>query len=225
MSSSHETLQTMEQDVPHKNPRAMIGVVGFLTLPFFFGQLGLNFIFSNIVIWWLLFAMLIAWVYLVEKRTIASIGWKGLSVKTAMGGVGLGILLFLLFGVLNIAIQAIGLELSQETAQLFANQPWPMLLMVVLRAAVVEEVLYRGYAFERIFEFTGSKLLAVLLPLLVFTLAHLSWGVGHLLFVFIVGGIFAIIYAVKRNLALLIVAHFTVDVFAIMALPLMLGSQ
>ena len=225
MTSSQESLQPVERSVPHRNPKAIIGVVIFLALPFFFGKLDLGFVFSNIVIWWLLFAMLVSWIYFVEKRTIASIGWKGLSLKVALAGVGLGILLFILFGVLNVAIQAIGLELSQETAQLFANQPWPVLLMVVLRAAVVEEVLYRGYAFERIFEFTGSKALAVLLPLVVFTLAHLSWGVGHLLFVFIVGGLFAIIYAAKRNLALLMVAHFTVDIFAIMAIPLMLGSQ
>ena len=155
---------------------------------------------------------------------MASIGWKGISAKTVLGGVGLGLLLFVLFGVLNVAIQAMGLELNQETAATIASQPWSVLLMLVLRAAVVEEVLYRGYAFERTLELTGSRFLAILLPLIVFTLVHLAWGVGHLLFVFLVGGLFASIYAAKRSLALLFVAHFTVDILAVLVLPLMLGS-
>jgi len=224
MTSVQETIQPTEPLVPHANLKAIIGVLVFLSLPFLFGQLDLSFIVANVGMWWLLFALIVSWVYFVEKRTIASVGWKGFSTKTVLGGVGLGLLLFVLFGVLNVAIQAIGLELSQETAALFASQPWPVLLLVVLRAAVVEEVLYRGYCFERLFELTGSRLLAGLLPLIVFTLAHLGWGVGHLLFVFLVGGLFAIIYATKRNLALLFVAHFTVDALALMVLPLMLGS-
>lgn len=224
MTSVQESIQPTERHVPHANLKAIIGVLVFLGLPFLMGKLDLSFIMANVGMWWLLFALIVSWVYFVEKRNIASFGWKGCSTKTVLGGVGLGLLLFVLFGVLNVAIRAIGLELNQETAALFASQPWPVLLLVVIRAAVVEEVLYRGYCFERLFELTGSKLLAGLVPLIVFTLAHLGWGVGHLLFVFLAGGLFAIIYAMKRNLALLIVAHFTVDALALMVLPLMLGS-
>ena len=93
---------------------------------------------------------------------------------------------------------------------------------MALRAGVVEEVIYRGYAFERIFTLTKSKWLAVFIPLIMFMLAHISWGMGHLLFVFIAGGLFALIYLLKRNLLLLIIAHFTVDVIALAVLPLML---
>lgn len=224
MTSVQESIQPTERLVPHANLKAIIGVLVFLGLPFLMGKLDLSFIMANVGMWWLLFALIVSWVYFVEKRNIASVGWKGCSTKTVLGGVALGLLLFVLFGVLNVAIRAIGLELNQETAALFASQPWPVLLLVVIRAAVVEEVLYRGYCFERLFELTGSKLLAGLVPLIVFTLAHLGWGVGHLLFVFLAGGLFAIIYAMKRNLALLIVAHFTVDALALMVLPLMLGS-
>ncbi|MBT8222083.1 MAG: hypothetical protein KJN96_02820 [Eudoraea sp.] len=46
----------------------------------------------------------------------------------------------------------------------------------------------------------------------------LAWGLGHLVFVFIAGGLFTILYAVKRNLGLLIIARFTVDFIAVITL-------
>jgi membrane protease YdiL (CAAX protease family) len=173
---------------------------------------------------WLLLLFIISWIYFVEKRTIASIGWKKLTVKTIFGGLGLGLALFILFGILTTVIQAIGLELNQEMAELFASQPFPLLLLIALRAGVVEEVLFRGYAFERIHDLTKSKWIAALVPLIIFTLAHLSWGVGHLVFVFFAGGLFMLVYISKRNLALIMIAHFTTDVIALLVLPLLLGA-
>ena len=173
---------------------------------------------------WLLLLFIILWIYFVEKRTIASIGWKKLTVKTIFGALGIGLILFILFGILNVVIQAIGLELNQEMAELFANQPIPVLILVALRAGVVEEVLYRGYAFERINDLTKSKFLAGLVPLIIFMLAHLAWGLGHLVFVFFAGGLFTILYATQRNLALIIIAHFTVDIIALIVLPVLLNS-
>ena len=137
---------------------------------------------------------------------------------------GLGLVLFVLFGIVTTAIQVIGLQLNKDMADLFASQPLPVLILIALRAGVVEEVLYRGYAFERILDLTKSKLLAGLLPLMTFVLAHLAWGIGHLLFVFFAGGLLTIMYAVKRNLALVIIAHLTVDIIALILLPLLLGA-
>ncbi len=54
-------------------------------------------------------------------------------------------------------------------------------------------------------------------------LVHLSWGIGHLLFVFVGGGLLTFMYASKRNLALNIIAHFSVDLIAIVVLPMMVG--
>jgi hypothetical protein len=108
--------------------KAMIGALVFLGLPFLMGKLDLGLIVAQVGMWWLLFALVVSWVHFVEKRTMASVGWKGCSTKTVLGGVGLGLL--------NVAIQAIGLELSQETAELFASQPWPVLLLIVAHFTV-----------------------------------------------------------------------------------------
>lgn len=205
------------------NKKALIGLLVFLGFPFLLQLLPLDLMLGEVG-WWLLLLFIILWIYLVEKGTIASIGWKKLTVKTIFGALGLGLALFILFGILTAVIQAIGLELNQEMAELFASQPTPVLILVALRAGVVEEVLYRGYAFERINDLTKSKFLAGLVPLIIFTLVHLAWGVGHLVFVFIAGGLFTIVYAAKRNLVLNIIGHFTVDIIVLLVLPMLLGS-
>ncbi len=205
------------------NKKTLIGLLVFLAFPFLLKLLPLNLLLGEVGMW-LLLLFIISWIYFVEKRTIASIGWKKLTAKTILGGLGLGLVLFILFGISMTVIQATGLELNQEMAQLFASQPFPLLLLIALRAGVVEEVLFRGYAFERIYELTKSKWIAALVPLIIFTLAHLAWGVGHLVFVFIGGGLFTIVYISKRNLALIIIAHFTTDVIALLVLPLLLGA-
>ena len=205
------------------NIKSLIGLLVFLVYPFLLKLLPLDLLLSEICMW-LLLLFIVLWIYFVEKRTISSIGWKKVTVKSTFWGLGLGVVLFILFGVITMAIQTIGLELNQETAQLIAGQSIPFLLLIALRAGVVEEVLYRGYAFERIYSLTKSKWIAALVPVIIFTLAHLSWGIGHLVFVFIAGGLFMLVYILKRNLALIIIAHFITDVIALLILPMLLGS-
>lgn len=203
--------------------KTSIGLLGFLAFPFLLQFLRLDLkLFEGSM--WLLLSLIILWIYFVEKRTITSIGWKKLTAKTVLLGIGLGFVVFILFGVLTAAIRVMGLELNQETAALIASQPFPFLLLIALRAAVVEEVLYRGFAFERIYDLTKSKWLAGLIPVLIFTLVHYSWGIGHLVFVFFAGGIFMLVYISKRNLGLIMIAHFITDVIALLVLPVLLNS-
>jgi len=205
------------------NKKALIGLLVFLSIPFLLQVMPLTYMLEELIFWLLLLVMIL-WIYFVEKRTIASIGWKKMTIKLTFVAIGLGLVLFVIFGISNVAIQAIGLELNQEIAEMISSKSIPVLILLALRAAVVEEVLFRGYAFERINELTKSKWVAGLVPLIIFMLLHLSWGIGHLLFVFIAGGLLTLMYVSKRNLALNIVVHFTVDVIAIVVLPMMLGS-
>jgi membrane protease YdiL (CAAX protease family) len=203
--------------------KALIGLLVFLSIPFLLQLMPLTYMLAELGFWLLLLVMIL-WIYFVEKRTIASIGWKKLTIKMTFVAIGLGLVLFIAFGIANVVIQKLGLELNQEIAEMISSKSLPVLFLLVLRAAVVEEVLYRGYAIERINELTKSKWIAGLVPLIMFMLVHLSWGVGHLLFIFVAGGLLTLMYVSKRNLALNIIAHFTVDVIVIVVLPMMLGS-
>jgi membrane protease YdiL (CAAX protease family) len=203
--------------------KAIIGLLVFLSVPFLIQLMPLSYMLSELA-FWILFLVMILWIYFVEKRTIISIGWKKLTIKMVLGAIGLGLVLFVVFGMANVIIQALGLELNQEIAEMISGKSIPVLFLLVLRAAVVAEVLYRAYAFERINELTKSKWIAGLVPLIMFMLVHLSWGIGHLLFIFVAGGLLTLMYISKRNLALNIIAHFTVDVIALAVMPLMLDS-
>jgi len=205
------------------NKKALIGLLVFLSIPFLIQLMPLTYMLSELAFWLLLLVMIL-WIYFVEKRTITSIGWKKMTIKLTFVAIGLGLVLFIVFGFANVIIQKLGLELNQEIAEMISSKSIPVLFLLVLRASVVEEVLYRAYAFERINELTKSKWVAGLVPLIMFMLIHLSWGVGHLLFIFIAGGLLTLMYVSKRNLALNIIAHFTVDVIALVVLPMMLGS-
>ena len=205
------------------NKKALIGLIVFLGFPFLLQLIPHNYMMGELAFWVLLLVMIL-WIYFVENQTIASIGWKKLTAKTILWGLGLGLVLFVVFGIANVVIQALGLELNQEIAEMISSKSIPVLILLALRAAIVEEVLYRGYAFERIYELTKSKWVAGLVPLIVFMLIHLSWGVGHLLFIFIAGGLLTLMYISKRNLALNIIAHFTIDVIALAVMPMMLDS-
>ena len=205
------------------NKKALIGLIVFLSIPFLIQLMPLTYMLAELGFWLLLLVMIL-WIYFVEKRTITSIGWKKLTIKMTFVAIGLGLVLFIVFGIANVVIQKLGLELNQEIAKMISSKSIPVLFLLVLRAAVVEEVLYRAYAFERINELTKSKWVAGLVPLIMFMLVHLSWGIGHLLFIFVAGGLLTLMYVSKRNLALNIIAHFTVDVIALAVLPMMLGS-
>jgi|KBSMisStaDraftv2_1062788.scaffolds.fasta_scaffold316459_3 membrane protease YdiL (CAAX protease family) len=65
---------------------------------------------------------------------------------------------------------------------LFGWHPLPVPILLhchLTRAAVAEEFLFRGYGLERLQELTGSKWIAGLLTLAIFTYGHLSYWVWH----------------------------------------------
>ena len=50
-------------------------------------------------------------------------------------------------------------------------------ILLVLRAAVTEEILFRGYLIEKVRQVSGSRVLAVIVSVAAFTYAHLGgWG-------------------------------------------------
>lgn len=203
--------------------KSIIGLVVFLGTPFLLKYLHIeDILLREVGVWLLLLLSIILWIYFVEKRDFTSIGWKKITTKTIFAGIGIGLVAFILFGISNVIIQVVGLELNQEAGELFASQPFLVLVVLSLRAAIAEEVLYRGYAYERIKELTKSKWIAALVPVFLFMLVHMSWGIGHLVFVFFAGGLFMLVYISKRNLGLVMIAHFVTDVVAMLVLPMML---
>ncbi|MDB5724428.1 MAG: Abi/CAAX domain protein [Novosphingobium sp.] len=100
----------------------------------------------------------------------------------------------------------------------------PVTLLVVIRAGIAEEVFYRGFAIERIEALTGSKALAAGVPLVMFAAFHFSQGIAGVIVAFFIGAVATGFYMVKRNLGVLIAAHFLIDFIPNVLIPLLSKS-
>jgi membrane protease YdiL (CAAX protease family) len=102
--------------------------------------------------------------------------------------------------------------------------PLGVSLLLYARAGIAEEVFYRGYAIERIEALTGNRAIAAAVPLLIFASGHFSQGIAGILITLVIGAIATAIYLWKRNLVILILAHFMVDFIPNVLLPLIFGD-
>jgi membrane protease YdiL (CAAX protease family) len=98
-----------------------------------------------------------------------------------------------------------------------------VVVLIMLRAGIAEEIFYRGYAIERLQSLTGSRWLAALVPLVVFAAAHYRQGLGGIIAAFVLGGIFTAFYVRYRDLLANITAHFLGDFVLNVVLPLLGG--
>lgn len=100
---------------------------------------------------------------------------------------------------------------SIEMRKLMATPFWYRLLLVT-RAAVCEEILFRGYPILRIEELCGQTWIAAVVTWAVFTIAHLSsWGWAQLIVAGYGGVVLTVLYVWRRDLVCNIVAHFIGD--------------
>lgn len=199
-------------------PLAIVGLIFVFGLP----ELGLaKLIFADTVIGarvgreivWIGFAALVlVWVVKVERLPLASIGL----VRPTRGtfGWGLGTALLLLVTMMlsfALIIPALGLKQNMEATASIVKVPLWMLVITPFVAGITEEILYRGYAVERLTFLTGKPWLAGLLAGMAFMLLHLDWGLAQLIVVGFGTVIFVALYLWRRDLPCVMIAHVLAD--------------
>jgi len=145
-----------------------------------------------------------------EGMPWSSIGLREISIGRGVLWVLLGLIVCAIVTVLGLVlIQATGLPFGHAAPAI----PTPLWItaLVVLRAGIVEEIGFRGYAIERLEGLTGNRWLAVALPLIVFAAFHGTQGLGGILLAFLLGGVLSGLYVWKRNLWVNMSVHFLVD--------------
>lgn len=169
------------------------------------------------IIWWALVAVVLLYVLFVETRSLSSIGFRRPRMREFPIAIAAGILIVAGLAVIYFVIlPALHLSEAQQMGTLLATPFWWRLISVV-RAAVGEEVLYRGYAIERLQEITGSRAIAGVLSCALFTFAHVGpWGWAHLLIAGFGGGGLTVLYLWRRNLWVSMIAHAIVDGAAVL---------
>ncbi len=163
--------------------------------------------------WWVYAALLVAYVLRVEHRPLASIGLRRPGWKTVVYGV-LAAVVMIATVVLsyNVIFPLLGLQMNHAATARITRHPQWLQMLIFARAAVVEEILYRGYPIERIQQLTGSKWIAFAVSVVVFTLAHLAgWGGAQLIVAGFGAVILGLLYLWRRDLPCNMIAHFLVD--------------
>lgn len=168
----------------------------------------------NFGVLWILALGMMLFTVKIEKSPLTTIGWKPLAWKWAFIAIGLGILLSLLVPVLTLLLSTlIPPSTTGTVAQVTSDFPWWILLLSVITAGVTEEILFRGYALERLITSTGNKWVSALISLVFFVVMHAAgWNVAHIIGVVIpLGMILTGLYLWRRNLPFLMIIHVVID--------------
>ena len=142
-----------------------------------------------------------------------------------LSSVGLGtarfwksILWGLLLGVVCLLVAGVVVTLTHfkggEPGQALGKLPVWMVWLIVLRAGVVEELCYRGYAIERLHALGLPRWIAAAVPLVVFGLGHWTGGWANIVIALVLGGILAAFFVWRRDLVANMIGHWFVDFVA-----------
>jgi membrane protease YdiL (CAAX protease family) len=163
------------------------------------------------IIWWAVAAVVLLHVHLLEGRRMESIGFRKPGIRDVLIGAAGGIVTLAgLAAIYYVLFPALHFNEEQQVNQLLATPFWWRFISVV-RAAVAEEVLLRGYAIERLEQLTGISF-AGGVSCAIFALEHAGpWGWPHVIIAGFGGISLTLLYIWRRNLWVSIIAHFIID--------------
>jgi membrane protease YdiL (CAAX protease family) len=174
---------------------------------------GLGWLVGNEVLWWVAVVVILLYVVFVEHRSFSSIGFRKPKILDLVLAVIAGVLMVAgIVLIYSIVFPALHLTMNAGTMSYLLETPFWYRLMLVTRAAVAEELLFRGYPIERMSEITGSRVLAAPVSVAAFTYAHLSnWGAAQLIIAGYGGVVLTALYLWRRNLWANMLAHWIAD--------------
>lgn len=156
-----------------------------------------------------------------EKNSLKTLNIKGLTATGLGTGLGLGGFAMLYIALHRLLFNVLGHRtgFEQQLSNPALDTVGPEFVYVyglfsLLTAAVAEEIIYRGYATERLLKLKQSYAVAFLLPLIAFVLMHYRKGWDHLLLVLVVGSLMQYYYLKFRNLTINIIGHLFIDAMA-----------
>ena len=144
-----------------------------------------------------------------EKRPLSSIGLRADHIGRSLAWAVVLAAACLAAAVACLAIYgAMGVHYGEGQS---ISRALPVTMLTVVRAGISEEVLYRGYAIERLQSLTGSKWIAVAISLPLFAAFHFRQGLAGVVIALVLGAVLAAFYLWKRDLLANMVGHFLVD--------------
>jgi len=168
----------------------------------------------NFAVFWIFALSVLLFTLKIENSPLSTIGWQRLSWKWILAAIGIGVLLSILVPVLTLFVSAIIPSTDTGTVTtVTANYPWWILLLSVITAGITEEILFRGYALERLLDSTNNKWLSAFISLVFFVAIHATgWNIAHIVGVVIpLGAALTALYLWRRNLLFVMIIHVLID--------------
>jgi membrane protease YdiL (CAAX protease family) len=161
----------------------------------------------------MLFAIILGIVIFGEQQSLSSIGLHSLRWQSILWGLIFAGFLILIYSPLLVwSMTRLGLAGFEKGLAKLESLPFWYLALAVVIGGVVEEVLYRGYATERLSLLTESYWIGCVLSLIAFGLAHVPlWGWVPAFTTVLSGGLLALFYLSTGDLLTAIVAHIATD--------------
>ncbi len=165
------------------------------------------------MLWWLAVGVLLFYVLRVEGQPLSSIGLRRLGRRNLLFAIAAGIVMVVGTKVIySFVVLPFHLQFNVGGIDRLMATPFWYRCMLISRAAVAEELLFRGYPIERLEELTGSRLLASAISWTAFTIAHHRlWGWNYLIGAGFLGVILTGLYLWRRNLPSNMIAHWIAD--------------
>jgi membrane protease YdiL (CAAX protease family) len=187
----------------------ILAVFGFLVIPRLTTGVG-----WQLSLAWVLALSLVLIVQYGERLPMVSLGLRQFTLKSLALAAVLGLLLSVLVPLLTLLIgQVIPPDSSGSIESAVAAASPLVVLLSIITAAFTEEVVFRGYLYERILMLSRRSWLAATISLAAFVAPHLAnWNTAHVIGVVLpLGLVLTLIYARRRNLIFSIVLHFFID--------------
>ena len=122
-----------------------------------------------------------------------------------------GLLLTVLCGLVGFALAHLTHYGHGPGSAAFDKFPLWLITLIVIRAGVVEELFYRGYAIERLQAVGLGRFASAAIPLVIFAVAHWTGGWANIVIALALGAILAGFYLWRRDLVANMIGHGLVD--------------
>ncbi|MGW0804813.1 CPBP family glutamic-type intramembrane protease [Nonomuraea sp. NPDC002799] len=158
---------------------------------------------------WLAAALLLGFVLVVEKQPLSSVGICAPRWKDVLVTIGLAVLALVAGVVLYTVLVSGAPDQQSQSTQIMSRLSVAESVHLIVNAAVVEELFFRGFLIERVISLTQRPWLAALVSYVMFVGSHVPGsGWATTLSMVAVGSVlFVGLYYLRRNLLLCVGAH------------------
>jgi membrane protease YdiL (CAAX protease family) len=169
---------------------------------------------------WIITLILLGIVLLWERERLSSIGIRRMNRQDVLWAfVGFLIAGALISGTIPL-LKALGIGTTEAGVRRLGEFSFALRILIVLTAAITEEIQYRGYPIERLYKLTGSLPLSALITYIVFVGLHISfWTIGGAIQIGLGSLVLYAIYLWRRNLPACMLMHFLNNSVAFLLIP------